>query len=512
MQNLNSNILNLCHKARQVFFKKSYQKLAKKISLQTIQQEVLKKQLAVSRSLPWGSQHLKTIHQYSDFRMALPITTYENWHSEVKKEWRGVQNICKSISRYVATSGSTGYVKWIPYSPLFNQELQNAASAWLGDLSQQYPQTLRGHHYWSLSWLTNEQRQQGYTTNDGSIFSPALKHIHEATMAIPEQVSTLETCLDSQIATATYLAGTRDLTLISVWSPSFALELFRVLANNKDSIAQTLLTGRWSYPLRIQKNLYTAQLLKSWDGQLTPEFFEQLWPNLKLVSSWNTGSSQLWAQKLQTLLPQAHFQGKGLWATEGVVTIPFRGNHVLAAQSHFYEFRDLRSNDILPSWKLEQGQEVQPILSTGNGFYRYQLPDKLICNGYQDSLPILTFQGRLGGTDLVGEKLERNQVSKLLNQLRQQGTPAVSLIGHKKPKAGYQLLTPPLPANKVKHISSHIEQQLQKNHHYRLARDLNQLEPVRVKACQFPLEEYYSHFASKPRGQVKIEDLALSDN
>jgi hypothetical protein len=63
--------------------------------------------------------------------------------------------------------------------------------------------------------------------------------------------------------------------------------------------------------------------------------------NLALVSAWDTADAAPWAQQLKACFPQAAFEGKGLWATEGVVTIPIDGQYPLAYRSHVYEFEDL---------------------------------------------------------------------------------------------------------------------------------------------------------------------------
>ena len=60
-----------------------------------------------------------------------------------------------------------------------------------------------------------------------------------------------------------------------------------------------------------------ARMLRGWDGQMDPAFFQQLWPRLNVVSAWDTAAAAPWARQLQTLLPQAGFQGKGLWRQKG---------------------------------------------------------------------------------------------------------------------------------------------------------------------------------------------------
>ncbi|MEK5768551.1 GH3 auxin-responsive promoter family protein, partial [Acinetobacter schindleri] len=93
-------------------------------------------------------------------------------------------------------------------------------------------------------------------------------------------------------------------------------------------------------------------------------------------SSWDTAGSKAWAEKLKEKLANVQFEGKGLWATEGVVTIPYNDQYPLAYQSHFYEFEYLegeKQGQIVPSWQLKQGDVVSPLITSGNGLLRYCL-------------------------------------------------------------------------------------------------------------------------------------------
>src|SRR5690606_18179275 len=99
--------------------------------------------------------------------------------------------------------------------------------------------------------------------------------------------------------------------------------------------------------------------------------WKKLWPKLSLVSSWDTASAEQWAVQLQQRIAGVAFEGKGLWATEGVVTIPFANRFTLSYQSHFYEFILQDSQKVVPSWQLKIGDIVSPVITTGSGLIRY---------------------------------------------------------------------------------------------------------------------------------------------
>src|SRR5260370_15408804 len=66
------------------------------------------------------------------------------------------------------------------------------------------------------------------------------------------------------------------------------------------------------------------------------------WPLLDTISCWTSASAAPFARRLQSLFPGVQIPGKGLLATEGVITIPLSDHSypALAAESGYYEFID----------------------------------------------------------------------------------------------------------------------------------------------------------------------------
>ncbi|MFK7825753.1 MAG: GH3 auxin-responsive promoter family protein [Oligoflexales bacterium] len=480
--------------------------------LEKVQTWILNRQLKQFKQTPWGKRHLSQCYSYETFKNTCPETSYSDWKELIEKQRNLRQEVFSpKVQRYVPTSGSSDLIKWIPYTKLFNQELQSALSSWLANIAILYPKTCQGSHYWSLSWLPDSLRINGETTDDSQVLSKLSRFLYKQIMAVPSEVGQLPSCRDTRFASAIYLCACQSLSVVSFWSPTLGLELLQDIIAHKETIADILGGGSWNYPVPAPRSPRNASILRTWNsGEAPQELFRALWPKLSLVSAWDTGSSRIWAEKLKRLLAPANFQGKGLWATEGVVSIPINGCNVLAATSHFYEFKLISTGEIIPSWQLETGVEVQPILTTGSGLLRYQLFDKMVCRGFLGALPKLEFMGRLGGIDMVGEKLDYSHVGKYLNILRGNGIPALSLIGVNRKNPHYILLIKreiDLATNNS--IRSETENFLRQSHHYALAQDMGQLGSLEVIGSQDALGYYHGLF-TKPRGQIKIEDLALA--
>lgn len=469
--------------------------------------------------------------RWEDFSRLLPVTDYSDWRAEIDlQRSRGSSSLIASpVERYQPTSGSSSAVKWIPYTRHFLRELDGAISPWIADLYRRWPAIGGGRHYWSMSWIpTALRREMNADVNDDmKLMSPAKRWLAGRTQAVSQRVSLAETSDDSLFTTVACLAAERDLTLLSVWSPTFGLGLLEAMSNWREELADVLSRGDWGARtasvagVPCPRSDRAARLLAQWDGRVSAEFFRELWPSLTLVSAWDTAASRFWAERLQQLLPQADFQGKGLWATEGVVTIPYGNQFVLAHQSHVYEFQDVQDNRVLAPWQLREGQDVMPVLSTSSGLLRYRMNDVVRVEDFLGQVPCLRFLGRNDGTDMVGEKLDVALVQQALEEVDYRGLlRPVSLValddaGDGRP--GYVLLlepeggTPGSEALQGQLLSTarQLEHRLLRNFHYRLARDLEQLAPVSC-ICHPRMRDLYLDQCRQRgmiEGNIKLEAL-----
>lgn len=466
--------------------------------------------------------------RWEDYVLRQPVTGWQDWSPYVERQRRTHERylVDSPVLRYQPTSGSTSAIKWIPYTQQFLGELDAAIAPWLADLYATHPGVRRGHHYWSLSWLPTAMRdaQRGDLNDDMTLLSAGKRGLARLTQAVPQDASLATTSDGSLFVTLAHLAADAELSALSVWSPSFALNLLERLGAWREELASALACGRWptladgALHLPCPRAPRAAAMLREWDARSDPAFFTQLWPRLALVSAWDTAAAAPWAARLRALLPHAAFQGKGLWATEGVVTIPYRGAPVLAYRSHVYEFENLDDGRVLAPWQLRQGQRVSPLLSTGSGLLRYRMNDIVEVDGFLGSVPRLRFLGRNDGTDLVGEKLGTLAVQQALDTLGTgDGLVPVTLLAVEDSgcgRPGYLLL---LEADRVddavnaqaSRIGDALERQLCGHFHYRLARDLGQLSRLRV-SC---LPAMRARYAAQCRalgmieGNIKIEPL-----
>jgi len=258
-----------------------------------------------------------------------------------------------------------------------------------------------------------------------------------------------------------------------------------------------------------------AQILREAPDPINAASLRLLWPRLCLLSAWDSSTSASFADLLRERLPHVALQGKGLWATEGVVTIPFEEDYPAAITSHFLEFRCLHTGQVHPVWKLQPGQEVQPLLTTSAGLLRYALDDRMTVTGWLNETPCLRFEGRMGGVDLVGEKMDAQLADAVLRDVeRELPLRALSLLATRPTGAPprYVLLAEPHRSNtaiRVERAAEIVERALRRIHHYALARDTVQLAPA-AAVIRDDARHWYASLcglAVKVDGASKLESV-----
>ncbi len=493
-----------CNEVLSLYYSRSKKRFIKSLPfLEKVQRQKLAEIIEnLKGSHQWGD--LSPTDSYEELVKKVPIRTYSHYRSLIEEQKKTGKPILSSeVLRYEPTSGSVDAHKWIPYTSAFLREINLAAQVWMGDVYQRFPKIKKGTHYWSLSWLPEDLR--GLTTSNDTDFFPFYqKWILGKLMAVPAEIAFIKNPDAAWWATLIYLASRKNLTLTSVWSPTFWIKVTEDIEKNWKEISASLTTGSWG---KFDDEL-TAELGSAPRRNTTslcvdsPDFLKKLWPRMSFISSWDSSTSKLWAEKIKSLFAHTYFQGKGLWATEGVVTIPFQNKLCLAFQSHFFEFKDLETEEVLPAWKLKKGKDYQPILWTSSGLLRYPLQDRVRLTEFLESVPCFEFISRLHSTDLVGEKLDVLWVQKLFT--RNPDWKAFALIGVREPQPRYYLV-----GQNVSHID--IEHELDQFYHYRVARQLGQLQSAKAITMDDIFIFLKRFGSSRLVGRNKVEVLFMVD-
>ncbi len=434
-----------------------------------------------------------------DFQRRVPVATYEAlapWVARIEAGEREV--LTRAPVRLLErTSGSTQGPKLIPYTAGLLEDFGAATAPWLDDLARAFPRLLTLRQYWSVSpagrapTVTRGGVRVGLE-DDTEYFDAATRFAMKRLFAVEGAVARLE--LEAwRTQTLRQLLAADDLGFISIWNPSFLTLLLEAFEACWPELSRELPEARRA---AIDARLSAA-------GRFVGE---AVWPRLQLLSCWTDAWAAQALPALRRYFPTTPVQGKGLLATEGVVSFPLWGQPapVAAVTSHFLEFEALEDEG-RPArllHELREGAPYAPLLTTRGGFARYRLPDVVRCVGRLCETPLLRFEGRLDrSSDLRGEKLNAAFVEHALAAIR--------------PAPTFALLAPELSPEPPRYVAfvegadaaafaSQVEQRLLSLHHYRYCRDLGQLGPVEGVAVHGGQVAYVE--ALRARG-VRLGDI-----
>jgi hypothetical protein len=486
------------------------------------QAAILRRYLATNAETAFGRAHgFTTLRNSREFQDRVPLEGYaemEPWIARVAAGEAAV--LTRSPVRTLeVTSGSSSAAKRIPYTAAMQAEVRRAIAPWVFDLYQHRPRLALGCAYWSISPLRMDEEQDGSMVKvgfeeDAEYLGGFWKRLVDSTLAVPGAVRFLRDVESFRYATLLFLLRRADLTLISVWHPSFLTLLMGALPNCWDSLLRDVENGTDIVGKKLRPLPRRAAELR----RLAPDALTRIWPRLGLISCWGDGHAALHLDEVRRAFPGVEIQPKGLLATEAFVTIPFDGKTPLAIRSHFFEFLPEGGGIERPrlAHELEPGGVYSVVATTGGGLYRYRLEDRVAVTGCAGRTPSLRFLGREGHvSDLCGEKLHESFVAGALVRAfrRLDVIPRFAMLAPDQDVPGspryvlYLEIAGPVPPT----LASAIEEELAANPHYRACVALGQLAPAavfRVEGAAFPL--YLQHCRERGQRLGDVKPLALS--
>ncbi len=444
----------------------------------------------------FGNEHgFAEIKTYEQFARRVPIRDYDELEPWIDRIKHGEQRVLtlRPVRRLVPTSGSTAARKLIPYTDESHREFQRAVGPWIFDLHRGAPRGIAGPSYWSVTPQGQcdafEQTSAvpiGFDS-DSEYLGGWFRRMVNAAMVVPAELNRIASIDVLRYVTLLLLLRRRDLTLMSVWHPSFLELLLRELNDHFDRLVNDISEGTCDViqeiPISLHRFLHSRP-----DAQRAKEIqragakdISALWPRLHTVSCWAHGHAESAAAALAMTFPGVTMQPKGLLATEGVVSIPFAGKYPLAIRSHFFEFIDSTGSVALAS-DLRVGHIYDVVLTTAGGLWRYRLGDRVRVTGVCRRTPTIRFLGKLGLiSDRMGEKLAEGFVANVLARLftGSPSTPTFSLLA---PDSGSRGLHYTLHMNhrSSPRLAESLDELLAENPQYAYCRKLGQLRAPRI--------------------------------
>jgi hypothetical protein len=517
------------------------------------QQRILKTILRRNSKTIFGIRYsFNQISAIKVYQEEVPVTEYEDYLSYIGLIKDGEIKVLtrEPVTRFCLSSGTSSSSKLIPFNSRLKREFQNAIAVWLNNIIRNYPSILSGRSFWIISPIAEADYQESMVPigfeDDSSYFGEVKKRLIRKVMAVPDEVSHLTDSENYYYALSWFLLKEKNLRLISVWNPLVLLNICRkIIRYNKELIAD-IEQGSMTFPEKIPEHLemvfkkYAAprpreairlkQIFKDVDenSSIIP-FSCNVWPKLTLISCWTDSWASGFISEIEKYFPGIPVQGKGLLATEAVITIPVKFKNIPAAynlpaiNSHFLEFRSLDDQKISLIDQLAKGAKYEVIVTTGGGFYRYSLHDIVEVSGYYKNVPILKFLGKSDLVcDITGEKLNEIHVASVIERVERE-------FGL---KSSFRFVTPqitngipvyvlmienidhPILMDFQNKITGRLDELLFENYHYKNSRKLLQLGLPRIFEMNNGANELFIRIKSAHslQGTLKIYSLDYSND
>ena len=395
------------------------------------QQQVLRSLLVANRKTRFGIEHrFDGIANASEYRDRVPVQDYEALRPYIDDQRRtGVQALtAESPVFYAQTSGSTGTPKYIPITPS-GLEMHRAEQALFSYLQfRACPQAFAGKALGIMGAAVEGHLDTGHAV--GSVSGHLYRSLPasvQSRLVVPSAVAGIaDYDLKYLIILRLALAEPR-VTYMGTPNPSTFLRLLDILNARRDLLLQSLHTGRLDgfdgldgavreiVTARMKPDPARAASLRG-AASLT---FANVWPSIRLVTTWTGGSCGIALDALRRKLPPgAAVMELGYQSSE------FRGTLALEAEAphglpplhhHFFEFVEQAKWDsgnagFLTLDQLEAGRRYYILITTASGLYRYFMNDLVEVTGFFHRTPLLRFiQKGKGVTSLTGEKLYEGQ-------------------------------------------------------------------------------------------------------
>lgn len=437
---------------------------------ETTQLGWLRERITADAESAFGREHgFHEIRSHQDFVRRVPVRTWNEFQPWVRRIQAGEASVLgmERVTHLAPTSGSSGARKLIPFCAGLQRGFSEAVGAWMTDLTRLEPGLLGGSAYWSVSPWSEEDDDEGVVpvgfADDAEYLGGVRSWLVRQALAVPSELRHERDVEMFWRRTLVCLLERRDLRLISIWHPSF----LDILLEHADK--------HWNELCGMMAKSRADELRRIGSG--CPE---RWWPRLRVISCWGEQAAEPGWRALRGRFPSVRVQPKGLLATEAVVTIPWRGNHVLAVTSHFFEFLDDHGEPRM-AHELERGRVYEVVVTNGGGLWRYRLGDLVECTGHVGMTPALRFLGRAGNvSDLRGEKLSEAFVAAVFAEVwpgDSRPHACLRAAADEGGSAGYELVVS-IPVSEA--VRNSIEALLCRNPHYALALRLGQLTPLRV--------------------------------
>jgi len=342
---------------------------------ETTQKKILFSILRENAETEYGRKYdFRNIKTIKDFQERVPLTTYEDYVEHIKHIMQGQSKVLSEteVAYFALSSGSSSASKYIPYTSSLKAEFSRALIPWINDLLKDYPKLRSGKQFWIITPNTLPEDMPSSKIpigfeEDQEYFQGPVKSLIRSVMSLPGNLRHTRDPENYYYMLSWCLLREKDLRLISVWNPGLLINIMDFIAKHFKALSYDISEGELHLPHpEISSDKAIAGTLPSGlphrgrflSGlqRLSPSTTRRIWPRLCLISCWTDAWAASLIEEVRQLFPGVDIQGKGLLATEGVVSIPLLQADwpLLTINAQFYEFLSLKDNQIYLASSVDQ--------------------------------------------------------------------------------------------------------------------------------------------------------------
>jgi hypothetical protein len=388
--------------------------------------------LAANRETTFGREHgFAGIDGPRAFRERVPVHEYEALRPYIDRQRQTGERALtvEAPLFYAQTSGTTGTPKYVPVTPAA-LALYRAEQALFSYLQYRAcPEAFSGMAMGVMGAAVEGRLDSGHAVGSvsGHLYASLPGYLRARAVVPPEVSSIADYEVKYQVILHLALAQP-GITYMGSPNPSTFVRLLDVLHARRDTLLAALATGRSALVERLEPGIRAVVAARmpamparaAVLGRLSALTYGNVWPGLRLVTTWTGGSCGIALAALRRTLPgTARVMELGYQATEcrGTIALEAEAAGGLPPLGHaFFEFVERQAWDAgrpeyLTVEALTSGRQYYVLVTTVAGLYRYFMNDLVEVTGTFRRTPLLRFvqKGR-GVTNLTGEKLYEAQV------------------------------------------------------------------------------------------------------
>jgi hypothetical protein len=388
--------------------------------------------LTANAGTMFGTAHgFRDIRDPRTFRERVPVHHYDTLGPAIEAQrLHGTAALTTEAPLFYAqTSGTTGRPKYIPVTPT-GLRLHREEQALFSFLQYRAcPSAFAGRALGVMGAAVEGRLDSGHTVGSVSgVLYESLPAFVRSRFVVPPAVSGIADYERKYLAVLLLALACPDITYAGSPNPSTFVRLLRLLNDRREELLHALEAGttslldgldsevRAAVATRLAPAPDRARALRA-ERELT---VANVWPRLRLLTTWTGGSCGVPLAALRPALPAATVVMElGYQATEVRGTLPIEAETpggLPCIHHHFFEFAERSTwDDGAPVYRtvdeLVTGGQYYVVVTTVAGLYRYFMNDLVEVTGTFAQTPLLRFvQKGKGVTNVTGEKLYEAQV------------------------------------------------------------------------------------------------------